>query len=180
MYNDFCWLQIRNNIGVTEDNTFSPPPPDCIPPTTTITPWQFEVCNSFFIFLSIIWSYGVKCSPISLCQLMHSVFFWGGGEQKLYMEFCNSKFRNVCWLFRNIFISKILKGIPLKVIRMTLYSTHICMSDNFRTGNVWGLSQTRQAVLLIKLKSQRNETSATDTNNLQYVISKIILLQTNL
>ncbi|XP_056021439.1 ral GTPase-activating protein subunit alpha-1-like isoform X5 [Ostrea edulis] len=34
--------KIRNNIGVTEDNTFSPPPPDCIPPTTTITPWQFE------------------------------------------------------------------------------------------------------------------------------------------
>ncbi|XP_022332235.2 ral GTPase-activating protein subunit alpha-1-like isoform X3 [Crassostrea virginica] len=34
--------KIRNNLGVTEDNTFSPPPPDYIPPTTIITPWEFE------------------------------------------------------------------------------------------------------------------------------------------
>ncbi|XP_062620262.1 ral GTPase-activating protein subunit alpha-1-like [Saccostrea cucullata] len=34
--------KIRNNLGVSEDNTFSPPTPEYIPPTTTITPWEFE------------------------------------------------------------------------------------------------------------------------------------------
>uniref|UniRef100_A0A8W8IDE3 Rap-GAP domain-containing protein n=1 Tax=Magallana gigas TaxID=29159 RepID=A0A8W8IDE3_MAGGI len=37
--------KIRNNLGVTEDNTFSPPPPDFIPPTTIFTPWEFECLN---------------------------------------------------------------------------------------------------------------------------------------
>lgn len=40
---ELFYLQIRDNLGISQDNQSSPPPPVLIPPLRILTPWLFKV-----------------------------------------------------------------------------------------------------------------------------------------
>ena len=50
---------MRDNMGVTKDNQFSPAAPELLPPVDVILPWLFEV--RFVTFVSYIAEKNVKC-----------------------------------------------------------------------------------------------------------------------
>ncbi|EEC20474.1 tuberin, putative, partial [Ixodes scapularis] len=152
-------VKMRENLGVTEDNTATPPPPQLIPPLLLIAPWLFEAQGlpegyerGKLLALRLLCWLTVRRHDVPLSfdllarfyNVLHTGLF--GEDQKVInaiVKYCGTKFfasklpghtvllLNFVHGAGSVVSSNVVKGMP-RVEAVTLLGSLVCFPNIYR------------------------------------------------